>query len=129
MDSPFFVASNYPDVNITFHSTYTMIEPSQSVYNEGCLTDACTPGAHFYTPGTAFLESMFLPLLRGLNCSNRELGVRISLTDFEFISSCTSNSVDPDKITISDNQQFCSVVSTNGKCDTRLLFPPSTLYT
>lgn len=114
MDNPFFAASNYPEVNRTLYTTYTMIEPSQNIYNEGCLTDVCTPGAHFYTLGTAFLEAVFLPLLRGLNCSSREL-VRISLTDMEFINDCISSSADPDETTIKDDQQFCSVVSTNGK--------------
>ncbi len=108
------MASNYPEVNRTLHVTYTMIEPSLSIYNEGCLTDVCTPGAHFYTLGTASDEQVVISLLRKLDCSSREF-VRISLTDFEFITDCTSSSADPDKITIRDDQQFCSVVSTNGK--------------
>ena len=116
VDNPFFMASKYPEVNHTLYVTYTIIEPSQSVYNEGCLTEVCVPGAHFYNVmfGTAILADMFLPLLRDLDCSSREL-VQIPLTEFEFISDCTSSSADPDKITIKDDQQFCSIVSSNGK--------------
>ena len=106
------MASKYPEVNRTLFATYTMIEPSQSVYNEGCLTEVCMPGAHFYNVifGTAILPDIYLPLLRDLNCSSREL-VRISLTEFQFISDCISRSTDPDKITMKDDQQFCSIVS------------------
>ena len=109
------MASNYPEVDRTVHTTYTMIEPSQSVYNEGCLTEVCSPGAHFYTLGTDFFEVILLPLLRDLNCSSREV-VRISLTEMEFISDCgISSGAVPAEITIKDDQPFCSIVSTSGK--------------
>lgn len=120
LDNPFFMASNYPEVNRSQYTTYTMIEPSQSVYNEGCLTGKCIPGGHFYmlgTPGNSVIESLFLPELRHMNCSRRE-EVRISLTEFMFInitssSDCIFNNTG--KIVISDDRQFCSVVSTKGK--------------
>ena len=87
LDGPYYVMNNYSEVDITLHTTYTMIEPSQNIYKEGCLTDACIPGGHFYKIGSLgiFTEPLLLRGIRVSDCSNRDT-VSISLSELGFIT-------------------------------------------
>ena len=105
LDNPCFMASNYPEVNSTLYTTYTMIEPSHNIYKKGCLTRVCTPGGHFYTLGSIIFESFLLSSLRtSVSCSSRD-HVQISLSEVGFID-CISTSTGNDS-----ELQFC----TNGE--------------
>ena len=116
LDSPLFMRFNYPEVNTTIHSTYSMIEPTRNIYKEGCLTDVCTPGGHLYALGTASFESFFLPRIRNLDCVSRdETSASLSLTELDYINpdDCTDHTTN--QLVIGSEEQFCSVSSTVGR--------------
>lgn len=112
LDSPSFINVNYPEVNITIHSTYSMIEPGHNIYKEGCLTDICTPEGHFYAISDNSLELFFLPSVRNLDCADADRSrVRASLTGLKFINPDDCIHKTMNKLVISNEEQFCSVTT------------------
>ena len=114
LDSPYFMRINYPKVDASLHTTYSMIEPSQNTYKEGCLTDVCTPGGHFYTLGTASFEGFYLEDIRNSDCSKTNQD-DLPLVEFGFINDNDCTYTTTNKIVIGKEEKFCSVTSTRGR--------------
>ena len=124
VDSPSFTTVNYPEVNVTTHSTYSFIEPSQKIFKEGCVTDRCTAGGHFYALGTAVFEDFFLSNLRDQNCDATTGEVGLSLTNTEFLSHTPDcNLMATNEVVIGNEVEFCSISSMSSMPLVNLILP------